>query len=105
MPKFSLLDCLELLLLLLKYRRLLNKNITLSVFVVVEIRIRKKVDDDQMKDLKDIREAQEIIDEVVVKTSDDVALIKKRKEENNDAIKLLESKIDILTKELEMRVT
>ena len=55
--------------------------------------IEKKIDDEKMDDLKDIRESQGIIDEVLVKTSDDVALMKKQKEENNHAIKLLESKI------------
>ena len=65
--------------------------------------IEEKVDDEQMKYLKDIRESQTIIDEVVVKTSDDVALLKKQKEENNDASKLLESKIETLNKEIQMR--
>ena len=65
--------------------------------------IEEKVDEEKMKDLKDIREIQSTIDEVVVKTSDDVALIKKQKEENKDAIKLLESKIEILNKEIQMR--
>ena len=41
----------------------------------------------------------------MVKTSDDVALMRKQKEKNDDAIKLLESKIEILKKEIEKRET
>ena len=49
--------------------------------------IEKRVDDERM----------------LVKTSDDVALMKKQKEENNHAIKLLESKIEILNKEIQKK--
>ena len=65
--------------------------------------IEENVDDEKMNDLKDIRESQGIIDEVLVKTSDDVALMKKQKEENNHAIKLLVSKTEIIHKEIQKK--
>ena len=67
--------------------------------------IERKVDDDKMNDLKDILESQAMIDEVLVKSSDDIALMKKMKQENRDALTLLELKIDILDKEIEKRGT
>ena len=53
--------------------------------------IEKKMDDESINDMKDILESQALIDEVIVKKSDDIALMKKIKWENKDAIKSLES--------------
>ena len=50
--------------------------------------IEEKVDDNKIKDLKDILESQSLIDEIVVNNSDDIAIMKKvqmkiRKKTNN----------------------
>ena len=67
--------------------------------------IEKKMDDESIKNMKDILEGQALIDEVIVKNTDDIALMKKIKQENKDAIKSLEAKIDKLDKEIEKRNT
>ena len=67
--------------------------------------IERKVDDDKINDLNDIIESQAMIDEVLVKNLDDIALMKKMKEENSDALKLLELKFEILDKEIVKRGT
>ena len=66
--------------------------------------IENKVDDDKLNDLKDIIESQAVIDEVVVKTSDDIALMQKVKDENSKAINLLELKIETLDKEIQIKM-
>ena len=66
--------------------------------------IENKVDDDKLNDLKDIIESQAVIDEVVVKTSDDIARMQKVKDENSRAINLLESKIETLDKEIQIKM-
>ena len=67
--------------------------------------IEKKMDDESIKIMKDILEGQAMIDEVIVKNTDDIALMKRIKQENKDAIKSLEAKIDKLDKEIEKRNT
>ena len=67
--------------------------------------IEGRVDDDKINDLKEIIEFKAMIDEELVKNSDDIALMNKMKQENNDSLKLLKSKIDILDKEIEKRGT
>ena len=66
--------------------------------------IENKVDDDKLSDLKDIIETQAVIDEVVVKSSDDIALMQKVKNENSRAIRMLESKIETLDKEIQKKL-
>ena len=65
--------------------------------------IEKKMDDESINDIQDILESQALIDEVIVKNSDDIAFMKKIKWENKDAIKSVESKIEKLDKEIEKR--
>ena len=48
---------------------------------------------DKINDLQDIIEGQENIDEIIVKNSDDIICIKKKKEENAASIQILEDKI------------
>ena len=67
------------------------------------VAIEEKMDDDKIKDLKDILESQNMIDEIIVKNSDDIELMKKVKDENEDAIKSLESKIEELDNEIQKR--
>ena len=57
---------------------------------------------DNCNDVKDILDSQAMIDNIIVKNSDDILIIKKTKEENTVAIKRLETKIDKLDKEIEM---
>jgi hypothetical protein len=54
-------------------------------------------------EVKEIFESHSIIDEIVVKNSDDIVLMKKIKQQNNDLIKNLEVKIDTLEKEMQKR--
>ena len=52
--------------------------------------------------VRDILDSQAMIDAIIVKkTSDDIVLIKKIKEENDAAIKILDTKIDKINEELE----
>ena len=59
-----------------------------------------KVNDEQIKDVKSILESQAMIDQLVVKNSDDIIAIRKRKDENQLAIKTLEAKIEFMEKEI-----
>ena len=43
--------------------------------------------------LRDIVDSQAMIDAIIVKNSDDIQLLKKTREENNDALKVLDTKI------------
>ena len=65
--------------------------------------IEEKIDDNKICELKEIIGSQEIIDEIVVKHSDDIALIKKTEQENKDLIKSLEVKINLLGQEIQKR--
>ena len=79
--------------------------------------LKDKVEDDtkltdKMKEIQDIIDSQEVIDEVIVKSVDDIEIIKRSKEEANMALKSIEVKItrieeemDILTKKAEDKVT
>ena len=45
-----------------------------------------------------------MIDEIIVKNSDDILILKKTKDKNSDAIKLLEARIDALDKEIKRTI-
>ena len=60
----------------------------------------EKVNDDQIKDVNNIIESQAMMDQLVVKNSDDIIAIRKRKDENQLAIKTLEAKIEFMEKEI-----
>ena len=60
----------------------------------------EKVNDDQIKDVNNIIENQAMMDQLVVKNSDDIIAIRKRKDENQLAIKTLEAKIEFMEKEI-----
>ena len=66
--------------------------------------ILEKVDVEQIKDAKDIVESQAMIDQLLVKNSDDIKLIMKRKNDNSAAIENLEMKLDVIEKEIATRV-
>ena len=63
-----------------------------------------KNDNEQIKDVKNIVESQAMIDELIVKNADDIISIKKLKNDNSDAIKTLEAKIDIIDDEIGVRI-
>ena len=60
----------------------------------------EKINDDQIKDVNNIIESQAMMDQLVVKNSDDIIAIRKRKDENQLAIKTLEAKIEFMEKEI-----
>ena len=59
-----------------------------------------KVKEDESEEVENIIETQSMIDQIIVKNSDDRLIIKKIKEENAIAIKLLENKIDKIDKDI-----
>ena len=80
---------------------LTNQNFILEAIQNLNERlgtIEEKFNDAKLSKLNEVIEAQALIDEIQVKTTDDISVMKKVKEENDNAIKLLESKIDILDK-------
>ena len=82
---------------------LLNQNYILDAVQNLNVRLEaleEKIDDDKMKDLKDILEGQSMLDEIVVKNSDDIVLLVKLKEVNDVKIKVFQQKIDLLDKEI-----
>ena len=66
--------------------------------------IEEKNNDAKLNELHDLIETQALIDKIVVKSTDDIAVMKKVKEENYNAIKQLESKINILDKEIKNKM-
>ena len=54
--------------------------------------MEEKIDDQKMLEVKEILESQAIIDEIIVKNTDDIVLMKKMKQDNNDLIMTLEFK-------------
>ena len=69
--------------------------------------LKDKVEDDtkltdKMKEIQDIIDSQEVIDEVIVKSVDDIEIIKRSKEEANMALKSIEVKITRIEKEMEI---
>jgi hypothetical protein len=60
-----------------------------------------KTKDDKSSEVENILESQAMLDENIVKNSDDILFIKKTKEANAVAIKLLETKIDQFEQEIE----
>ena len=60
----------------------------------------EKVNDEQIKDVNNMIESQTMIDQLLVKNSDDIVAIRKRKDDNLHAIKTLESKIEVMEKEI-----
>ena len=78
-----------------------NQNYILDSVQNLNVRLEaleEKIDDDKMKDLKDILESQSMLDEIVVKNSDDIVLLVKLKEANEVKIKEFDRKLTYLTK-------
>ena len=62
--------------------------------------LEERIKDDKSDEIKDIIDVQGVIDRIIVKNSDDIDIIKKKKEENAASIKLLEDKICIFDKNI-----
>ena len=60
-----------------------------------------KANKDKVHEVQDILKSQTMIDEIIVKNSDDILILKKAKDENSHAIRYLGAKIDTLDKEIE----
>ena len=58
--------------------------------------------DERLKKIEDEIDKERKLDEIIVKKSDDILVMKKSKQENDVAIKKLDAKIDEINKELEM---
>ena len=65
--------------------------------------IEQNYDVEKMNEIQEILDSQAVIDEVIVKNSDDIANMKKSKDENGDLIKSLDAKIDLLDTEIKRR--
>ena len=65
-----------------------------------------KVDEKELEkhrgEIKDILQSQAMLDEIIVKSSDDILAMKKTKEENADAIQMLDAKLDKINEVLKM---
>jgi hypothetical protein len=61
----------------------------------------KKNDIGHINDFNNILESQTMIDELIVKNSDDIVLIKKTRLDNSIAIRVVEWKIDTIEKEIQ----
>ena len=64
--------------------------------------IFKKAKNDKTDEVDNIIESQAMIDKLIVKNCDDILLIKKTKELNDDAIKNLERQMEKMDKEIEL---
>ena len=67
------------------------------------IAIEVKIDDSKIDDIKEVIDGQTIIDALLVKNSDDIVIMKKVIQKNDDSIRNIVSKIEKLDKELEAR--
>ena len=61
----------------------------------------EKNDVGKINDFNNILESQSMIDQLIVKNSDDIVLIKKTRRDNSIAIRDVESKIDTIEKEIQ----
>ena len=81
-----------------------NKKHILEALKYLDERIEdgiKKANNDKGQEVKDIVESQNMIDEIIVKNTDDILILKKTKDTNSAAIRQLEARIDTLDKEME----
>ena len=68
--------------------------------------LKEKVEEDnhgndRLKEMQDMIESQALIEEVIVKNSDDIQIIKRSKEEANTALRSIDVQIARIQKELE----
>ena len=82
-----------------------NQNYILEAVKYLDERMKDviaKADDKASVDVKDIIESRAMIDEIIVKNSDDILILKKTKEENLNTIKALETEIHLISQEIEL---
>ena len=83
-----------------------NQTHILAAIKYLDERIQEGIDktkDKTIDNVKDIHEGQAKIEAIIVKNTDDIAVIKKIKEKNDDAIKVIETKIDKINEEIEFQ--
>ena len=82
-----------------------NQNHILEAIKYLDERIQDilgKAECDKIKEVNNILESQAMIDQIIVQNSDAIHALKKAKDENDNAIKQLDAKIDNINKEMEM---
>ena len=82
-----------------------NQNHILEAIKYLDERVKDiidKEDNDKGNEVDNILESQAMIDQIIVQNSDAIAALKKAKDENCDAIKHLDTKIDNIDTEIEM---
>ena len=82
-----------------------NQNFILEAVKYLDEKIKEVIDktnDKASVDVKDMIESQAMIDEIIVKTSDDILILKKTKEENSNTIKALDTKINLISQEIKL---
>ena len=65
--------------------------------------VEETIDDESIKEVREVLTSQNMIDVIILKNSDYIALIKRAKAENDDDILSLETKMAMLDKELQNR--
>ena len=83
-----------------------NQTHNLAAIKYLEKRIQAGIDktqDKEIDDVKDMRESQARIGAIIVRNTDDISVIKKIKEKNDYAIKIIETKIEQINKEIEFQ--
>ena len=81
----------------------LQKNEKHMLEAIKHLSERLKDIEQKEQEVKDVLESQSVIDEVIVKNSDDIVILKKTKDKNAIAIKALETKLYTLDQEVERR--
>ena len=79
---------------------MMNQKHILEAIKYLNERIEYKAKNENTNEVNDILESQAMIDQIIVKNSDDILIIRKTKEENTLAIQQLESKIDKIEEEI-----
>ena len=81
-----------------------NQNHILEAIKYLNGKVEEMIDktkDDKSSEVGNILESQAMLDEIIVKNSDDILIIKKPKDANAVAIKLLVAKIDQFEHEID----
>ena len=73
---------------------MMNQKHILEAIKYLNERIEYKAKNENTNEVNDILESQAMIDQLIVKNSDDILIIRKTKEESTLAIQQLQSKID-----------
>ena len=68
------------------------------------LEVEKRLDDDKVKEIRNIIEGQALIDEIIVKNSDDIKLMLKVKNQNQNELNRLESQINALDQEIKEKI-